>query len=275
MNVAGRLALIATLALAIGCGQRPSAPAGTASEVPATAPPATPPPPTAAPPTAPPAVLSRIAVLGASVSGGFAAPPIATTLRAGLPPSAEVLDQASVMFFRDPPGNGAAAVEAAIAHRATLTIAVDFLFWFAYLDADAATRQRGLEQGLALLDRLPGTLAVGDLPDMRGAHPRMLTPASVPPADQLDALNQRIRQWAAARPATLVVPLAAWTKPLLTGAAIELSPGETVTARDLMFLDGLHANALGTWYLLDQLDRLLERELAVPADALRPPRPGR
>ena len=86
-------------------------------------------------------------------------------------------------------------------------------------------------------------------------------------------MNARIRAWAAARPRTVVLPLAAWTRPLVTGAEIELAPGERVPASQLMFLDGLHANLLGTWHLLDEIDHALERDLGVPAAALRLARP--
>jgi hypothetical protein len=41
-----------------------------------------------------------------------------------------------------------------------------------------------------------------------------------------------------------------------------------VPARDLVFIDGLHANDLGLWYLLDRLDHLLTAELGVAPDAL-------
>lgn len=219
-------------------------------------------------------LLDRVAVLGASVSAGFAAPPVATSLRAGLAPDAAVLDASSVMFFQDPFGNGRAAVDAVIAHRPTLVLALDFLFWFAYASATADERRARFDAGLALLADLPGTLVVGDLPDMRGANPRILGPAAVPPPDQLRALNDRLRQWASARPHTLVLPMATWTEPLLTGADIELAPGERVAARDLMFFDGLHANGLGTWHLLRLVDAALERDLGIPADALRLARPA-
>jgi hypothetical protein len=219
-------------------------------------------------------LLDRVAVIGASVSAGLAAPPIAASLRAGLPATADVLDAASVFFFQDPFANGEAQVAAAAAHRPTLTLAVDFLFWFAYASTSPDGRRQRLEGGLALLAALPGTVVVGDLPDMRNANESILGPAAVPSPTELTALNAQIRAWAAARPHTVVLPLAAWTAPLVTGEDIELAPGERVPARDLMFFDGLHANALGTWHLLGQLDRALERDLAIPADALRLARPS-
>jgi|JI10StandDraft_1071094.scaffolds.fasta_scaffold03614_8 hypothetical protein len=283
MNRRGRAALALLAALvAAGCGGEerrggrgggPTTKAGASTPTAAAADHAAAPAldPAAAAPSA--HLFDRVAVLGASVSAGLAAPPVATSIKAGLPADAAVLDVASVLFFQDPFANGRAQVDAALAHRPTVVVALDFLFWFAYADASPAERRARLDAGLALLAPLPGTLLVGDLPDMRNANPRVLGPAAVPSPDELAALDDQIRRWAAARPHTLVLPLAAWTAPLVTGADIELAPGEQVPARDLMFFDGLHANALGTWHLLDLVDHTLERELAVPADALRLVRP--
>ena len=134
----------------------------------------------------------RGAGLGASVSAGLAAPPVAASIKAGLPADAAVLDVASVLFFQDPFANGRAQVDAALAHRPTVVVALDFLFWFAYADASPAERRARLDAGLALLAPLPGTLLVGDLPDMRNANPRVLGPAAVPSPDELAALEARL-----------------------------------------------------------------------------------
>ena len=83
-------------------------------------------------------LFDRVAVLGASVSAGLAAPPVAASIKAGLPADAAVLDVASVLFFQDPFANGRAQVDAALAHRPTVVVALDFLFWFAYADASPA-----------------------------------------------------------------------------------------------------------------------------------------
>ncbi len=122
-------AVVAAIALATaacaGDDRRPAAAARPLAAAAATAPTAGPSP-TSPPPA--PGLLDRIAVLGASVSAGLAAQPVATSLRAGLPADAAVLDQASVLFFQDPFVNGRAQVDAALAHRPTLVLALDFLF---------------------------------------------------------------------------------------------------------------------------------------------------
>lgn len=215
---------------------------------------------------APHLTLQRIAVVGASVSAGFTAPRIADAMRAA--GAIEVTDAADLWMFRDPDGNGAQQLAAAKASAPSLVVALDFLFWFAYQPGDRAARAASLERGLALLATVDGPLAVGDLADMRGADPRMLPPTSVPPADELATMNARIAAWAAARPQTIVLPLAAWTAPLLAGAEVELTPGERIAASSLLFLDGLHPNPLGLWYLLGKLDGALEGGFGIDASAL-------
>jgi len=219
------------------------------------------------PAPAPPAVtVDRVAVIGASVSAGFTAPRVAAAITAA--GGVVVADAADLWMFRDPDGNGAAQVATAAAAEPTLVVAIDFLFWFAYQPGDAASRAASLERGLALLARLDGPLAVGDLADMRGADPRMLAPAAVPSPGELAALNARVRAWAAARPRTVVLPLGAWTAPLLADAEVELAPGERIAAAQLLFLDHLHPNPLGLWYLLGRVDAALEADLAVSPAAL-------
>jgi hypothetical protein len=56
---------------------------------------------------------------------------------------------------------------------------------------------------------------------------------------------------------------------LAAGGEIEISPTETVPASTLIALDGLHANPLGVWVLLNRLDQLIETKLpGTPNDAL-------
>jgi hypothetical protein len=233
---------------------RPRAPVSTAAA----------PPTVVAAPVGPAITLARVAVIGASVSAGFTAPRVADMLtRAG---ATVVADAADVWMFQHPDDNGAAQVATARAAQPTITIAVDFLFWFAYQRSDFATRSAAVARGLELLAGLDGAVALGDLADMSGADPRWLGPDAVPPPEQLAALNRQIHTWAAARPHTLVMPLSEWTQPLLAGGIVELGPDDHIAARDLMFFDGLHPNQLGLWYLLVKVDRALEDGFGVGVD---------
>jgi len=224
---------------------------------------------------APPApILARPFVVGASVSAGFAAPRIAEVLRGALP-GATVGDAANVMFFRDADRAGRAQIDAALAARPSLVVAVDFLFWYAYQGApadDAAS----LERGLAELDRVVAAgvpVVVGDVPDMHGASPLMLPRSRIPPVDALATMNARIAAWASSRKLVVLAPMAAWAAPLRAHGRVALAPGEApVPADSLMAPDGLHPNALGLWYLLDHVDQALTARF--PDAALHLPRPA-
>jgi|JI10StandDraft_1071094.scaffolds.fasta_scaffold24601_2 hypothetical protein len=259
--MSARLAVAAVLVL--GCRAAVPTPTSTG---------AAPPPPVATPAVAPlavappPVTAAHVAVVGASVSAGFASPRLAAAFAAA--GAGAVTDAADLAMFVDPLARGRAQVAQVTAAAPTLVVALDFLFWFAYQVDQPAGRLASLERGLALLAPITAPLAVGELPDMRTAHPRLISPAAVPSPAELAAMNARLRAWAAARPDTVVIPLHAWIAPLAAGGEIELAPGEVVPARDLVFIDGLHANDLGLWYLLDRLDHLLTAELGVAPDAL-------
>jgi hypothetical protein len=138
------------------------------------------------------------------------------------------------------------------------------LFWDLYGSTDPAWRERALQQGLAELERARQSgawIVVGDVPRVVTAAEWMLPKAQVPDAAALAAYNGEIRAWSAGRERVLLVPFASWSEPLAAGGDVELAPGERVPARSLIALDGLHANPLGTWYLLDKVDHFVEESL--------------
>jgi hypothetical protein len=203
--------------------------------------------------------------VGASVSAGFGGLPFGDAFTQAAGQRSEVGSWASVMLFRDPVGETRAELGKAIEFRATTVVAIDLLFWHVYGGNGT------LEVALAELDKVHATgawIAVGDIPLITTAADFMLPKEAVPDAATLEAANQRIRSWAA-RERVLLVPLAEWTAPLRAGADVEIAPGERVPAASLMALDGLHANPLGTWYLLSRFDRFIEEKLpGTPKDAL-------
>ena len=183
--------------------------------------------------------LPRFSILGASASAGFsvvvngpggdgpgiASARLGTVLRAMVdPPPCVVADWSTASFFSDPCTTGPHAVERCIQGEPDAVIAVDFLFWFAYgaFTADGrrisqeADRDALFELGLSLLDQVEAPLLVGDLPDMRGANPRVLNRWSVPEPETLERLNRRLRKWAADRPKVRIFPLAERTREAMT-----------------------------------------------------------
>ena len=214
--------------------------------------------------------FARTAVVGASVSAGFMGSPVAVELDRGLSGAREVRNLADVFFFRSPSKNGVQQVEAAQAFEPTVVLALDFVFWYAYVaGADLPYRRSRVRSALRLLERFEVPVIVGDIPDMRRAKTWMLKPAVVPPADHLEALNREIKTWATGRPNVHLAPLAAWGRPLLTGDPVR-DGDATIAAEDLLSADGLHLNARGVRYLLRQVDRDLEQAFPeTPTAALR------
>jgi hypothetical protein len=213
----------------------------------------------------------RIAIVGASVSAGFGGTPFGDAFRQASKAcpaeprcTAAVESWANLMLFRDPVGETKLQLAKAIELRATTVVALDLMFWHVY-------NVRDVEPALAEFDKLHATgawIVIGDVPLITTASELLLPKESIPPQPVLDAANQRIASWAQ-RDRVLLVPLADWTAPLRAGAEIEIAPGEKVPAASLMSIDGLHANPLGTWYLLDRLDHFIEHKLPGTAkDAL-------
>lgn len=219
----------------------------------------------------------RIAIVGASVSAGFGGTPFGEAFTAAAKDSV-IESEADVMLFRDPVGNSRAQIAAAIAFHATAIVALDFLFWDIYSRNDPAWRDQALAAGLGELERARregAWILVGDVPHITTAAEFLLAKDNVPDVVTLAAYNATIRAWAAGKERVLVVPFASWAEPVAAGGEIEIAPGETVPARTLLALDGLHANELGVWLLLRRLDELIEVALpGTPKDALVFQRPA-
>jgi phage tail protein X len=182
------------------------------------------------------------------------------------------------MLFRDPLGESRIQIDKALALRPTALFAIDFLFWDVYGSTDPAWREDALRSGLAALDRVleaGAWIVLGDVPHITTAAEWMLPRERIPDRAVVAAIDEQIAAWARSRPHVLLVPFAAWTTPLLANDEVELAPGERLPARSLLAPDGLHANPLGTWYLLDKLDRFIEARLpGTPPDALVFARPA-
>lgn len=210
-----------------------------------------------------------VVILGASVSAGFVDGPLAggsadnrtvplkRLIEAWLQPvDATVISAADMAMFLRPLVLGKQQIDRALRHDAAFALGVDFLFWYGYghiADESRATELRleRLELGLQELERLRCPILVGDLPDMRGAARRMLSPAQIPGPEDLQRLNARIRSWAEARPNVRVFPLAALVARMKEeGITVETSAGAvTVPPGGLLQGDRLHANRLGMAFL--------------------------
>ncbi|MCP3902615.1 MAG: hypothetical protein GY715_03180 [Planctomycetes bacterium] len=214
-------------------------------------------------------LLDRVAVVGASASSGFGArvdlqrgatvtrskADFATVLDALLTPEHErVTGHASMLFFRNPTKAGPSLLGKALQTEPTLVVGVDFLFWFGYGHGSRSHPVRSesqrlefLEVGLTLLEEVRCPLIVGDFPDMSPAIGLMLSRSQVPNTETLDALNERLRSWAASRPNVVVLPLADLLERMRSDHAFTVGGHRWPegSATKLMQRDQLHPTALG------------------------------
>ncbi len=196
----------------------------------------------------------RVAVIGASLSAGVGAKPLAVLLKRGLPSQTVVVDCADALTFERPASKTLEQIRRAQAKRADVILALDTLFWFAYHNRSPEAKRAYLERGLKVLERVGVVLLLGDLPDMRGASEILIPPSNVPSAQVLGAMNRRIRQWASKRLHVHVLPFSAWARPLLSKGRIRPVPhGPSIRASDALLTDGLHPNGKGTLYLLHRI----------------------
>lgn len=233
----------------------------------------------------------RIAVIGASVSGGFEDGPMFGAEKAGDSVALHLLLRAvwrdrevrvssplqawMVALFQDPEENGKRQLDAVLRREPDLVLALDFPFWFGYVFRHGRDRDSRLalqDKCFELLDRVQCPLIVGDYPDMTGAARRMISPGQIPDAETLAELNGRLREWASARKDTWVFPLSEFVAKLRgEGHAIEVEGGKVdLGPADLLQADRLHANRLGMAVLGLELQGFLRATF--PEDSpLRPP----
>lgn len=232
------------------------------------------------------ALYARVQVIGASASAGFGVRPpvergapgrlasvtLATIAQCAGNGSCRVKGDATGLFFGAPLPTGTEQVSALLAQdpRPTTVFAVDFLFWFTYgalaVDdgrapvTDESQRLRGLEAGLALLDRVVDAqipLVVGDIPDMSPAVGKMLSRAQMPKAETLAKANERIRAWAEGKPRVAVLPLARLVDDLRSGKPFEAGRRSWSEEADgpLIQRDQLHPTFAGTVALLARTEQ--------------------
>ncbi|GAB4160654.1 MAG: hypothetical protein Fur0037_27520 [Planctomycetota bacterium] len=242
----------------------------------------------------------RLYVIGASVSGGFEdgpltgaeergdSVPISSVLKVWVGPIggrvASFPPLAMQGLFEDPEGIGEKEIAAAIRSRADLVVGIDYLFWFGYGRirgrSEREERLAKLERGLALLDRLPGTVLIGTFPDMSGAAPRMLAPSWIPSPGVLDALNARLGAWAAEHdgangrkgPRVLLFPLGDLVEAMKRDG-LDLRVGDTLRRcppGSLLQGDRLHANRLGMAWLGFRIQEFVRESLGADHPLSRP-----
>ena len=179
--------------------------------------------------------LTRITVIGASVSDGFGLR-LRTTLpdgsrpvtgvnvaqvlqAAARDPSLVITTHASSMYFSDPVRYARRSVERTIADKPALVLAIDWMFWNAYGSSGVGgkringceDRMALLETGLNALEPLAATgvpIVLGDIPDMQSAiGGGMISEDMVPDEACLARLNARLKSWTDTHPNIMLLPL--------------------------------------------------------------------
>jgi hypothetical protein len=215
------------------------------------------------------ATPQRVHIVGASVSGGFKdgpltgakepcdTVPLQQLLKKWCGDDGKVTAHNStkmLAMFTAPQKLGEEQIQGAKKQKPDVLLAVDFAFWFAYgyVDGPEATvRPERFAEGLGLLAGLDMPILLGDLPDMRGAAARMLSPRQIPAPAVLTQLNAQLAVWAKERPNVRIVPLADAVHTMKqTGVLLPLASGPLQTAPGaLLQEDRLHATRLGMAYL--------------------------
>ncbi len=224
-----------------------------------------------------PSRLERVVVMGASLSAGFGAErPFVAVVEASLrgkhqPP----LDLGDPLFFTSPLQIGAQQASSALDAEPTLLIALDFLFWFGYGTNDAkgaaikieSQRLELLERGLKLLEEFECPLVIGDFPDMSAAVGKMLSPEQMPQVSTLPLLSKRVREWAATRKNTFVLPLSEVVLELHSEGEVTIGRHTFPNGSKLLQPDQLHPTLEGL-VAVAQLacDQLITAKLARPED---------
>jgi len=212
----------------------------------------------------------RVHIIGASVSGGFRDGPLfgaeeqgdSVTLQRVVKRWADgearvtthnIVDM--TRFFMDPLVLGEKQIDFVKRVNPDIVIAVDFPFWFAYGymrgDDEAKARKERLAKGLAMLGELDMPILLGDLPNMRGAARRMISPRQIPSVELLAELNDQIAAFAAERDNVQVVELSGIVHRMRDeGIALPLQDGPIETPKGaLQQADRLHVTRLGMAFL--------------------------
>ncbi|MEZ6015113.1 MAG: SGNH/GDSL hydrolase family protein [Planctomycetota bacterium] len=244
-----------------------------------------------APPTPPapeaPRPVTRISVLGASLSGGYGNSLELVTpkdvrlgrfLACALPQDGfEVIDHGDVWLFTQPISRGREQVDAALAEEPDFVVALDFLFWYGYGDGYVSDddRVRDLELGLAQLDRFSCPIILGDLPDvtvaLQGKGPLgtpVVTRGMIPREVALNRLNARIAYWMAERPRVSQVPLASMLTRMQAGLELTMrgNTWKPDSLAEVLQPDLLHPTARGTlWVTLATLDVMARAHTSIAA----------
>lgn len=228
--------------------------------------------------------LSRIAVVGASVSAGFGIGPspvggavkLADIIGLSIASEHETpRNLATTLAYLNFPGYADRTLAELAKDPPSALIAIDYLFWSVHGTRSEADEVMQLEKALSGLASLSCPILLGDIPDVTSATvgpSPMITSAMMPSPAARDAANARIRAWAANRANVTMVPLADLIKKVNDGAEVQIR-GNVWKAGDagqrLIQGDHLHATLEGLAAIwIAAADSWLRADAKLPASAL-------
>jgi hypothetical protein len=184
-----------------------------------------------------------IVCIGASASAGMRSKlNLARAMEEEIGASHVYYDHTRRFMVLNPSGSGRNMVDQAKAKKATLVVALDFLFWFVY-GGKKETREAFFQRGLALLRQLDCPCLVGTLPYVDNGLGVLVS--HYPSFAEVARFNAKIRTLANESEGRIkVIPLAQIYEAHArkrTFGGIDLVP--------LMNEDGLHPNTAGTLFL--------------------------
>jgi hypothetical protein len=193
-----------------------------------------------------------------------------------LKPEATPRNFGSSLFFLSPIITGSAQIDRALELKPTLVVGVDFLFWYGYgddngkggkLDAESERLDK-LALGFSQLERIDPSvpIVVGDLPDMSAAVGKMLSRRQMPELKTLEAMNAKLKEWAATRPNVILFPLSELVNKLKTGETITIASMEFKREGGrLLQSDELHPTARGSIAMSLRVAELLREKFGEKA----------
>ncbi len=222
-----------------------------------------------APSAEPAPPLTRVALIGASVSAGAgnaAELELGKDARLGAfldamladeHAASEIHDFGDMWFFSNPRKKGRMQLEKALETKPTAIVACDFLFWFAFGQDEEGDRRRapGLAEGLELLESIEVPLLIGDLPNIEhalaGKGPLggpLVSRDMFPSEAERLAMNATIRSWAKARPSVEVLALDSIMTAMREGQEMEVHGNrwKPASLEEVLQRDLLHPNVRGS-----------------------------
>ncbi|MFN0206707.1 MAG: hypothetical protein ACKVS6_10405 [Planctomycetota bacterium] len=225
-----------------------------------------------------PVLLQNVLVIGASASAGFnyqssTKHPMVRYVNAMVKGEHRPFhSKSSEMFFLSPDRTGSDQINEAETKKASLVIAVDYLFWFGYgLFKNEDDRLVLLARGLELLEMLECPMVISEIPDMTPAIGIMLAKEQVPQKETFVKLNTKIREWAATRKNVVLVNLPELLNRLRNGDEVEIrgNKWEKGSTQKLLQSDNLHPTPEGTAVLaLLAMDALVKNRTEIPESSI-------